>query len=106
MEHGDFELGIGMEWHCRSCTQVFDTRGKRDNHHRREHQNVTIVDRGLRKQLERSRNGKFECICRNMYLTVGALTKHRKKCKIASDILNTREVESMDLGKRFADTEF
>jgi len=29
------------QWICRSCEAEFDTRGKRDVHHRKEHQKMT-----------------------------------------------------------------
>lgn len=101
MQHRGSSLSVSAEWHCRSCASVFDTRGKRDNHHRQEHQKVsiTITDTGMKQQLERSESGNFKCPCGNVYLTVGALNKHWKKCKINDDILNTRAVENMDLGK-------
>jgi hypothetical protein len=70
------------EWTCNSCGSGFETRGRRDSHHRKEHQNVLIERHGdsLRHELRRSRQGKFFCECKREYETSQALKKHRTRC--------------------------
>ena len=70
------------QWICSSCGTGFETKGKRDSHHRKEHQNVSHIKPGdcLEHELRRSRHGKFICECRREYETGQALRKHKTRC--------------------------
>jgi hypothetical protein len=86
---------IFSEWHCRSCTQVFNTRGKRDAHYRREHQIVTTVktQSGGKNMIKRSENGNFKCVCGNNYMLATSLKRHQKGCDLTADTLGVEMIE-------------
>jgi hypothetical protein len=67
------------QWKCRSCVKGFDTRGKRDAHHRKAHQKVA-TGRSERTQVQRSVAGKFICECGNSYDRAQSLKRHRQGC--------------------------
>jgi hypothetical protein len=67
------------QWKCRSCVEVFDTRGKRNAHHRKLHQKFA-TGRAGRIQVQRSIAGKFVCECGNYYDQAQSLTRHRQGC--------------------------
>ena len=46
------------QWKCRSCVEVFDTRGKRDAHQRKVHQKAA-TGRSERLQVQCSGTGRF-----------------------------------------------
>lgn len=70
------------QWKCRSCVRVFDTKGKRDAHHKRTHQ-VAAVDRSGIAHTHRSVDGKFVCECGNGYHRSQALKRHKESCYAA-----------------------
>jgi hypothetical protein len=53
------------QWRCRSCDQVFERRGQRDYHHRKEHQKfATTIDHSQKpNEIERSTSNAFDCSC-------------------------------------------
>jgi hypothetical protein len=77
-------------WKCRSCQQVFETVGKRDAHHRSKHQSLlNSADRNL----QRSRNGKFECLCGRTYQQGQGLKQHKKRCQVTNHEAESQDVE-------------
>ena len=81
------------QWKCRSCMEVFDTRGKRDAHHRKVHQKFA-VGRSGRAQVQRSAAGKFVCECENSYDRAQSLKRHRQKCYAAIAMIEGGENSS------------
>ncbi len=80
------------QWICRSCGSDFETRGKRDGHHRKVHQN-TVAKSQLCVQtarMRRSNGGKFVCECKREYESVQALRKHKKTC-FAEELMDVDE---------------
>ena len=68
------------EWIYNICEEEFATREKRDNHRERVHRQRTLI--GLEKRdVERSRNGKFICTCGKEYTLTYSLRRHQKRCK-------------------------
>jgi hypothetical protein len=68
-------------WICKSCGSEFETKGKRDHHHRTKHQNEAKDSNiPLTKKIRRSSEGKFVCECQRKYESVSALRKHQKGC--------------------------
>jgi hypothetical protein len=86
---------IISEWHCRSCVEVFTTRGKRDAHHRKVHQKIITVAALFdnKNTVKRSDNGNYECICGKNYMCGISLRRHRKTCEMANDVLEVEVVE-------------
>jgi hypothetical protein len=76
------------EWSCRHCTLVFDTRGRRDGHLRREHQMISTTGStpGVKQTLNRSDNGMFICSCAKSYHHAQSLKRHQEACDLAADI--------------------
>lgn len=64
-------------WSCRHCTEIFDTKGKRDSHYKKFHQESTKDT-----TIQRNKDGKFVCTCETNFTTLGALHKHQKTCTI------------------------
>lgn len=58
---------------------MFDTKGKRDSHHRKMHQTFT-VDGAREIRVQRSAGGKFVCGCGNCYDLVYSLRIHQRDC--------------------------
>jgi hypothetical protein len=83
------------QWKCRSCVEVFDTRGKRDAHHRKVHQKFAI-ERSGRAQVQRSVAGKFVCECGNSYDRAQSLKRHRQECYAAIAMIEGGENSSED----------
>jgi hypothetical protein len=83
------------QWKCRSCVEVFDTRGKRDAHHRKMHQKFA-VGRSERAQVQRSIAGKFVCECGNTYDRAQSLKRHRQGCYAAIAMIEGGENSSED----------
>jgi len=81
---------MATEWKCRSCTGVFETRGRRDAHHRFEHQGLA---NGTEGQSRRSMSGRFECQCGKAYQRAQELKRHQKKCETPVAILEATVVE-------------
>ena len=83
------------QWHCRSCTNVFQIRGKRDSHHRKTHQQRSgrkeII--GLNRQLQRSNTETFECLCGKKYMMVQGLFRHQRTCKVRLDVLKAERIQ-------------
>ena len=70
------------QWKCRSCGQGFETKGRRDGHHRRVHQRASLGD-GRRSRAEGIREtgeAKFECSCGKKFGYSSSLTRHRRGC--------------------------
>jgi hypothetical protein len=68
------------EWICNTCGEEFATKGRRDGHRERAHRQRTLI--GLEKRdVERSRNGKFICTCGREYTLASSLCRHQKRCK-------------------------
>ena len=70
------------QWKCRSCGQGFETKGRRDGHHRKMHQRVSLGD-GRRSREERIRGiegTKFECSCGKKFGYSSSLTWHKRGC--------------------------
>lgn len=64
-------------WSCHYCDSTFATKGKRDSHYRKEHQQSS------KSGLEyRSTEGKFNCHCGKLFNRISNLKKHQKKCVI------------------------
>jgi hypothetical protein len=81
---------MATEWKCRNCIRVFETRGRRDAHHRSKHQGLSNVTEG---ELQRSEDGRFVCQCGKTYQQVQALKRHQKACAIATDVLEAFVLE-------------
>lgn len=81
------------QWKCRSCVEVFDTRGKRNAHHRKVHQKFA-TERSGRAQVQRSVAGKFVCECGNCYDQAQSLTRHRQGCYAAIAMIEGGENNS------------
>ena len=84
-----------LEWACRHCTHVFDTRGKRNAHQRRKHQitSTMVIIPGVKQTLKRSHNGMFICSCTKNYYSAQSLKRHQKTCDLAAEILDVEIVE-------------
>ena len=70
------------QWQCRSCDRVFDTRGMRDYHHRKEHQQF-VTTHGQSQQpvkIGRSTSKVFSCPCGKKFSYVQGLQRHTKSC--------------------------
>jgi hypothetical protein len=100
MDYAEIEQRDQLKWHCRSCSKAFATRGIRDAHHRREHQRVLITEAsGVQRQVERTVDGKFECICGKVYSRGQGLNRHQSKCGGVIDALESEAVEDgIELG--------
>ena len=83
------------QWKCRSCLEVFNTKGKRDAHHRKIHQTFT-VERSRRPQVQRSVAGKFVCECGNCYDRAQSLKRHRQGCYAAIALIEGGKNSSED----------
>jgi len=70
------------EWKCRTCQRQFDTRGKRDAHHRKEHQkavgNVNVATEN--NSTTKNAGEKFSCPCGKEFLHPWSLQRHSKGC--------------------------
>jgi hypothetical protein len=77
-------------WKCRSCPRIFETVGKRDAHHRSEHQSVLSSIKG---GIYRSLTGKFVCLCGKAYQQAQGLKRHQKKCKVAIHEVESQNIE-------------
>ena len=81
-------------WHCRSCSSVFETRGKRNAHQRRVHQTLTTTAvLGVSSTLVRCQDGAFRCTCGKGYPSAQSLMRHQKKCELAADVLGAQLIE-------------
>ena len=70
------------QWQCRSCDKQFDTRGKRDAHHRKEHQRE-IPKIGMMVESQGTKRGegeKFPCRCGKDFWHAWSWQRHRKSC--------------------------
>lgn len=76
------------EWKCRSCENVFETRGRRDRHHKKTHQRSAIGKSGglqvAREEMEGEEVGKFVCQCGKEYEEGYALMRHQQNCNRAA----------------------
>lgn len=83
-------------WNCRSCGLRFDSRGRRDAHHRKTHQKLAIAKSSSRGNntlsVRRSTTGKFGCSCGKEFSHTQSLQLHYKRC---SESIET-EVESSE----------
>jgi hypothetical protein len=69
-------------WLCRSCDEQFDSKGKRDAHHRKKHQTIVIAKSVSHQQyrIVRSTTQKFDCSCGREFSHVQSLQRHTKSC--------------------------
>jgi len=77
------DIVLEAQWQCRNCERVFDTRGKRDAHQRKEHQKiVTTYDQSnQRTRSERSITSKdFFCSCGKTFSHTQSFQRHAKSC--------------------------
>src|SRR5277367_2134348 len=76
-------ITIERQWQCRSCVRQFDSKGKHDAHHRKEHQKiVTTHFRGYQQQrIIRSTTKKFDCLCGKKFSHIQSLQHHCKTCE-------------------------
>jgi hypothetical protein len=81
------------QWKCRSCGQGFETKGRRDSHHRREHQRASLGD-GRRDREQGIRGigeAKFECSCGKKFGYASSLKRHRQGCYSAIAMIEGEE---------------
>jgi hypothetical protein len=71
-----------VRWQCRNCDREFDTRGQRDYHQRKTHQNVvTTHDQNeQRGRIQRSTSNAFDCQCGKKFQYAQGLHRHTKSC--------------------------
>ena len=81
------------QWKCRSCVEVFDTRGKRNAHQRKVHQKAA-TERSERLQVQQSGTGRFVCECGNSYDQAQSLKRHRQRCYAAIAMIERGENSS------------
>lgn len=95
MDEDNSSQSSSPEWRCRSCIRVFDTRGKRDSHHRREHQASSTGQTtfGEKYTVTRRRDGDFRCVCGLGYKHSSSLKRHKTGCNIAVDVFDVTSVE-------------
>ena len=102
MENGAGQSQIEKTWQCRSCIQQFDSKGKRDAHHRKEHQKLVTINVSHEKQsIEKSTKGDFICSCGKAFLYAQSLQRHCKSC-IDSILMNEDDLESIEHEERNA----
>jgi predicted SprT family Zn-dependent metalloprotease len=80
-----------QERQYRSCERHFDTRGKRDAHHGKEHQKVVANVNGVTESNGTSRNEgeKFSCQCGREFLHPWSRQHHSKKCTASMLMVST-----------------
>lgn len=66
-----------ITWECRHCKATFDTKGRRDAHYRKSHQESTKT-----KENKRTTDGTFMCTCSASFTTIGNLKRHQESCTI------------------------
>ena len=71
------------QWQCRNCDQVFETRGKRDSHQRKEHHNTAITDNELISVKRSTTSKEFGCPCGKTFSYGQSLKRHAKTCNEA-----------------------
>jgi hypothetical protein len=66
------------QWKCRSCTQSFDIRDRRDTHYKREHQRNVSGARGNTENMgiRRAEGEQFACICGKKFWHVFSLRRY------------------------------
>jgi len=102
MENGADQLQIEMTWQCRSCIQQFDSKGKRDAHHRKEHQKLVTINVLHEKQsIEKSTKGDFACSCGRAFWHAQSLQRHSKGC-IDPILMDEDDLESIQHEERNA----
>ena len=101
MENGEEQLFNDEKWHCRHCTRSFDSRGKGNNHFRKEHQkqcvinDMTIVENSAKS----SERNKFVCECGKAFLHEQSLQRHSKSC-IGPILMDEDDLESIQHEER------
>ena len=70
------------QWQCRTCHRVFDTRGMRDHHHRKEHQQFVMTHDQSEQptRIGRSTSKGFSCPCGKNFSYAQGLQRHTKSC--------------------------
>src|SRR5436190_16001496 len=70
------------QWICTSCGSGFETKGKRDSHHRKEHANRSTnpYSESLNNRTRGSNDGRLTCICGRVYKRAQSLNRHRTSC--------------------------
>ena len=105
MKNGLEQLLNVEKWHCPHCIRSFDSRGKRDEHYRKEHQKecqtVTLVDEN--QSIQRARQGKFACHCGKEFWRAQSLQRHCKGC-IDSILIIEDDLESTEHEERNSPT--
>src|SRR5271154_4208428 len=100
MENEAGQLQIEKTWQCRSCIQQFDSKGKRDAHHRKEHQKLVTINVSHEKQsIEKSTKGDFIYSYEKAFLHAQSLQRHFKSC-IESILMNEDDLESVKYEER------
>jgi hypothetical protein len=85
-----------VQWNCKTCGEEFNTKGKRDHHHRKEHRNSANEGPAgsFDTSVHRSEGGKFMCECKRGYESIQSLRRHKKTC--TAQILMDDDENSMD----------
>src|SRR5271169_1577882 len=70
------------QWICNSCGNCFETKGKRDVHHRKEHdkRSTILYFEGLTIRTRHTIDGKLSYVCGRYYQYVQSLNRHRTSC--------------------------
>lgn len=75
-----------QEWQCKTCHAIFDTKGKKDAHHKKKHQNTSRI-----LSNRRTNDGNFICHCGKGFLRADTLKKHQLQCNILERISSESE---------------
>ena len=61
---------------------MFESKGKRDSHHRKEHQNRYTIPHceALNSRTRDSNDGALTCVCGRRYQHARSLNRHRTSC--------------------------
>jgi hypothetical protein len=70
---------VDTQWQCRNCVRVFDTRGMRDSHQRREHQKHANPNQQA-TILRSATSNTFNCPCGKEFTYAHSLQRHTKSC--------------------------
>jgi len=68
------------QWICKSCGIAFETRGKRDSHHRKEHRKRLAILPPDRLNSSHSSDSTCTCVCGRRYQRAQALNRHQASC--------------------------
>jgi hypothetical protein len=79
------------EWKCRSCESIFESRGRRDRHHKKTHQRSGAGKSGGLQVEREEEGGKFVCQCGREYDEARSLMRHREKCNTLTILRDPEE---------------